>query len=127
MSRSIVDLGWIPPLFFTAIKCRVHRIRLHAIRLLESTSHREGIWDGKILARVGRKVMELEEKDFYTDIDTSDDFSLSSAPCAKDFEVPALPESYRIHEIEIAFPRDPVHVVTLYLKLKDKNKFIVLL
>lgn len=119
MSRSIVDLGWTPPLFYTAVKCRVHRIRLQAIRLLESASHREGIWDSRILARVARRVMELEEKDYYAHVSTSDDFSLTSVPCGKDLGLPALPESYRIHEMNISFSTDPVHLVSLQFKLNN--------
>ncbi|OIW32299.1 hypothetical protein CONLIGDRAFT_612841 [Coniochaeta ligniaria NRRL 30616] len=127
MSRSIVDLGWIPPLFFTAIKCRVHRIRLQAIRLLESTSHREGIWDGKILARVSRRVMELEEKDYYGDVDTADDFSLSSAPCGKDLQMQTLPDSHRISAIEISFSTDPVQKITLHFKQRGISKSIAII
>jgi hypothetical protein len=63
MSRCIVDIGWIPPLYYTAIRCRIHRVRLHAIRLLESTSHREGICDARISAAVARTVMQLETND----------------------------------------------------------------
>jgi hypothetical protein len=62
ISRSVSDIGWIPPLYYTALKCGVHRVRLHAVRLLESSSHREGICDAKIAACVARKVMELEEE-----------------------------------------------------------------
>ncbi|KAM0281405.1 hypothetical protein ACHAQH_003527 [Verticillium albo-atrum] len=56
MSRSIVDMGWIPPLYFTAVKCRVHRVRLQAVRLLESTFHREGLWDSRVAACIARKM-----------------------------------------------------------------------
>jgi hypothetical protein len=80
MSHSIIDIGWIPPLYYTALKCRVHRVRLQAIRLIESATHREGIWDSKIAASVARRVLEIEENDFYADIDTADNFLLSSSP-----------------------------------------------
>ncbi|KAF2444004.1 hypothetical protein P171DRAFT_23850 [Karstenula rhodostoma CBS 690.94] len=60
MAHSIVDFGWVPPLYYTAIKCRVGRVRLHAVRLLEGTLHREGIWDCRILSRVMRRVMEVK-------------------------------------------------------------------
>ena len=66
MSRSIADIGWIPPLFFTALKCRVHQVRLSAVQLLESTSHREGIFDSRISGCVARRVMEIEEAGFQT-------------------------------------------------------------
>lgn len=29
--KTIVDIGWIPPLYYIALKCRIHRVRLQAI------------------------------------------------------------------------------------------------
>jgi hypothetical protein len=116
MSRSIADVGWIPPLYYTALKCRVHRIRLQAVRLLESASHREGIWDSKIAAAGARKVMEIEEADFYTGLDTTDDFSLSSAPALQDLCLPTLPQSSRICELKVVLPDGAVDSVRLLYK-----------
>ncbi|KAK7431286.1 hypothetical protein QQZ08_002057 [Neonectria magnoliae] len=48
--QSIADMGWIPPLYYAAIKCRVRRVRLPAIELLSSLPHREGIWDTRMAA-----------------------------------------------------------------------------
>ncbi|KAJ9295331.1 hypothetical protein DTO271G3_6154 [Paecilomyces variotii] len=79
MSRSAIHIGWTPPLYYTALKCRVHRIRLQAVRLLESSSRREGIWDGSITACVARRVIRIEERDFYRDLDTAVDFDLNSS------------------------------------------------
>ena len=45
-----------------AVKCRVHRIRIQAIRLLESFSHKEVIWDAKATACITRKVTEIEDR-----------------------------------------------------------------
>jgi hypothetical protein len=42
MSHAIIDFGWLVPLYHVAIKCRVHWIRLHAVELLQHTTHREG-------------------------------------------------------------------------------------
>lgn len=114
MSRSVVDMGWIPVLYYTAVKCRVHRIRLQAIRLLESTSHREGIWDAKTAACVARKVLQMEERDFYKDVDTADDFSLSSSPRSQDLSVPTLPEPYRIRDVEVVLSGDPMDRISLF-------------
>ena len=80
MSRSIVDVGWIAPLYYTALKCRVHRVRLQAIRLIEKPSYREGIWDSHVAACVSRKVMDIEEGDLYKDLGVADDFLISSSP-----------------------------------------------
>jgi hypothetical protein len=121
MSRSVVDMGWIPPLYYAAVKCRVHRIRLQAIRLLESTSHREGIWDAKTAACVTRKVMEIEERDFYKDVDTADDFPLPSSPRPQDLSLPTLPESYRIREVEVVLLGAPMDKVLLFCKQKQEG------
>jgi Fungal specific transcription factor domain len=119
MSRSIVDMAWIPPLYYAAVKCRVHRIRLQAIRLLESTFHREGIWDARIAACVSRKVMEIEERDYYKDVDTADDFPLSSSPRPRDLSLPPLPESYRIRDVEVVLSGDPMNKVLLLCRQRQ--------
>jgi hypothetical protein len=60
MSHSLVDVGWIPPLYFTAVKCRVQEVRIQAIELIESAAHREGIWDSKLAAQIARQVVTVE-------------------------------------------------------------------
>lgn len=104
MSRSILDIGWIPPLYFVALKCRVHRVRLHSIRLIESAAHREGIWDSRIAARTARTVMEIEESDFYDHINILDNFPLSSYPEQQDFLLPILPRANRMLEVKVTLP-----------------------
>jgi hypothetical protein len=54
MSHSLVDVGWIPPLYFTAIHCHVEQVRMQAIELIESAAHREGVWDSKATAALAR-------------------------------------------------------------------------
>ncbi|KAK1987589.1 hypothetical protein LZ30DRAFT_745655 [Colletotrichum cereale] len=60
--ESPVDIGLIPPLFYTAIKCRVPRIRRQAVELLLLCQRHEGMWDALLSARVAREVMTLEER-----------------------------------------------------------------
>ncbi|KAF7180853.1 hypothetical protein CNMCM7691_010144 [Aspergillus felis] len=117
MSRSIGDLGWIAPLYYTAIKCRVHRIRLHAIRLLETSFHREGFWDSQILAFVARKVMEIEEGDFYQLLDSVDDFALHRPPGHDEMLFPPLPESCRLSDVEVSLLGDPVSTISILCNL----------
>jgi hypothetical protein len=121
ISRSTIDLGVIAPLYYVAVKCRVHRIRLQAIRLLETIFSREGIWDGKIAACVSRKVMELEERDYYKNIDTADDFPLSSYPSARDLSLSPVPESYRIRDLEVVLLGEPMDKVLLFCKQKQNG------
>jgi len=126
MSKSIVDMGWIPPLYYTAIKCRIHRVRLQAIKLLASTSHREGIWDANSAACVARKVMEIEERDFFKDIYMDNDFHFSSPPEKRDFLLPTLPNSYRIHEVQVLLPDDPLgNIVLVYRQRQNEDNWKV--
>ena len=56
MLHSLVDVGWIPPLYYTAINCRSQSVRMRAVELIESSAHREGIWDSKMAAATAKKV-----------------------------------------------------------------------
>jgi len=61
------DMGFIPPLYWLALKCRVPRFRRYAAHLIRKAPHREGMWDGVMAAAVANKVMHLEEGEFYND------------------------------------------------------------
>ena len=121
MAKSVVDIGWIPPLYYIALKCRIHRIRVHAVRLLETSSHREGMWDSNITACIARKVMEIEERDFYKN-STLDDFSLSRLLDSEDLSQSAIPESYRICDVKAVLSDGPEDSVFLYYKQKQKDE-----
>ena len=55
------DMGLVPVLYYTAIKCRHLPTRQRALALLEEYPRREGIWDGLGAAAVAREVVQLEE------------------------------------------------------------------
>lgn len=116
MSRSIVDIGWIAPLYYTALKCRLHRVRLQAIRLMETTSYREGMWDSKIASCVARRVMEIEEGGYYKDMGQVDDFSISTSPGIHDLSLPTSPQLNRICEVRIALSNGPTDRILLHYK-----------
>ena len=127
MSTSIVDIGWIPPLYYAAVKCRVHRVRIQAIRLLESASHREGIWDSRTAASVSRKVMEIEEGSFYENIAIEDEFALISPPLPQDLLLPTLPQSHRICDVEVVMSGAPMDRILLFCKQREALNDRVLL
>jgi hypothetical protein len=118
MSRSVIDIGWISPLYYVAIKCRVHRVRLQAIQLLESSIHREGFWDAQIAACVARKVMEIEEGEFYAHLDTGDDFHLLESPTNQDLLLPPLPEYCRVHDLDVTLPDGPMDNIIMSCRQK---------
>jgi hypothetical protein len=61
--RSFVfDDGIMPSLFVVIIKCRDRMLRQEAVRVLkESIPRREGVWDSVIVAKIGERLLELEE------------------------------------------------------------------
>ncbi|RDL42034.1 uncharacterized protein BP5553_02013 [Venustampulla echinocandica] len=62
MPRFSFDVGIVPPLHFTATKCRDPIIRREAVDLLFSYPRHEGIWDGILSARLGRWIIACEEE-----------------------------------------------------------------
>ena len=114
MAHSIVDFGWIPPLYYTAIKCRIRSVRLHALRLLESTLHREGIWDCWIASKIVRKVMEIEDDNLYEN-DTAK-HPLDAIPQLGELEQPTLPLGKRLSEISVKLEDELVDTVIMEYK-----------
>ena len=55
-----LEVSVIQPLYFTALKCRVPNMRYRAIALMYQAG-KEGVWDGALMARIARHVVELEE------------------------------------------------------------------
>ncbi|KAF2259051.1 hypothetical protein CC78DRAFT_476496 [Lojkania enalia] len=113
MAKSMVDIGWIPPLYYVALKCRFDRVRLQAIRLIESAAHREGLWDSNIAACVSRKVMEIEKSSSKNASNVSEDFPLGSTPSAQELSLPMIPAYQRIRELAVVLPNGPMDEVRL--------------
>ena len=117
-NEPTIDQGWLYHLFFTAIKCRVHRIRQHALRLMRTTSHKEGIWDAAITVRIAKEVVRLEEGDFFhpEGEECVCDFGLTDAPPStvssptgvqKGPDLITLPASRRLNDLKISLPSIP--------------------
>jgi hypothetical protein len=116
MSRSIVDIGWLAPLYFMALKCRVRRIRWHAVQLLECTLHKEGVWDSRLCASVSRAVVQFEEPNFYGACYPRLHFALDEVPNLIDVSAPILPKERRISQVRVDLPEGPSESVTLHFK-----------
>lgn len=103
--NSVSGIGWIGPLYLTAIKCRNPRIRRQAIRLLQSSVHKEGIWNAALVIPIAQKVVEIEEGGLYDDL-LNDAFETHKIPTAEDLEFPTLPIESRVSRIDISLPKD---------------------
>lgn len=66
------DIGLIPPMFLTALRCRDPVIRRKAIALLGQGPRQEGVWNSAMVASIARRVLAIEE-------DGAADLSLSLA------------------------------------------------
>ncbi|KAF1938693.1 hypothetical protein EJ02DRAFT_17603 [Clathrospora elynae] len=101
LHHSIAEFGFIPPLYYTAIKCRVHRIRLHAIMLLRQIPIKEVTWDSSLTANIAQKVVELEEQGVYCGLDADEEFPLFEAPRREERGVLREPESNLFHDVQV--------------------------
>ncbi|KAI0206701.1 hypothetical protein F4808DRAFT_3919 [Astrocystis sublimbata] len=111
ISHSVGDKGWVPLLYFVAVKCRIHRVRLQAIKLLSQTIHKEGIWDSRLALAIAKEVVRIEEGDDHQDSD--DNFSFISIPTEQDITLPSLPDHLRLYNIQVGLPQHSKGVLTL--------------
>jgi hypothetical protein len=57
-----MDYGVVPALFHAIWRCRDAAVRQQAIQLLEDYPCVEGLWDGLLIASVGRRIDEIERQ-----------------------------------------------------------------
>jgi hypothetical protein len=114
LHNSIGEFGFIAPLYYTAIKCRHHRIRLHAIRLLRVVPLKEGTWDSFTAANIAETVTKFEEKGTHDEESFDDGFSLSEVPVLEDAcGWSLLPEHSMFHTVEITTREDLANEVVV--------------
>lgn len=105
-----IESGFIPPMYYTALKCRILKIRLLAIRLLRAAPHREGVWNGPLLADVLEEVLRLEEgssfdADKYLKQAMEEEFHEADFELEKnDLPEPNIPAESRIYDVKVLLP-----------------------
>ncbi|KAK8043027.1 C6 zinc finger domain-containing protein [Apiospora phragmitis] len=111
IAQSTADMGWIPPLYYTALKCRARRVRLHALRFLGFKPHKEGIWDTEVAAIVVREVIRLEEGGGGDDVRSisriTDPAVAVEVPTEEELVgIPTVPVARRLHDFHLRLPDD---------------------
>lgn len=101
-SQSIADIGWIPPLYYTALKCGDHTLRQQAVGFLRLMPHREGIWDSNMAASIAENVIAIEEGSERANTILADDLEIDGA-----LRTWLIAESHRIQEVRIKLPDHP--------------------
>ncbi|KAI1394300.1 uncharacterized protein F4822DRAFT_387855 [Hypoxylon trugodes] len=116
MSGSVADLGALAALYFVIGKCRVHKIRHEALGFLSETCHKEGIWNAVLIASIAQEIVRIEEGDFYTDCDVANEAASVDDGSNADSKEPVLPESYRLHDVEVELPESYAGIATIKCK-----------
>ncbi|KAJ6044702.1 hypothetical protein N7460_006057 [Penicillium canescens] len=101
-----VEAGYIPPVYYTALKCRVPRIRRQAVRTLRAAPHREGVWNGPLLANVLEEVITIEEGDLYAGDVRVTGPSGGFLPRPIDLCLPKVPAGMRVSDVRVILPDD---------------------
>ena len=107
------DKGWIPPLYFTAVHCRVHRIRSQAIRLLRTTLSKEGVWDSELAAAVASELMRMEEQDANMSTSFDDSFTWDDKPMMDRLDPIMIPEHQRMVDVQVTLPNGPQEAMAI--------------
>ncbi|KAI0152838.1 hypothetical protein GGR57DRAFT_159877 [Xylariaceae sp. FL1272] len=123
VSATTGDKGCIPLIYFVGIKCRIHRIRMQALKILNAIPHKEGMWDSDLISAVLEEVMRIEEGAYYLGLDKGDDFSPGDIPTAEDLTLPPLPENNRLIDVTVGLPDNAGGIMTLKYGLRDEEDF----
>ncbi|KAH7149006.1 hypothetical protein B0J13DRAFT_550462 [Dactylonectria estremocensis] len=115
----IADLGIIPPLFYTALKCPAPEMRHQATELLAKIIHREGIWDGPLASCIVTDLMRLEEGDANTTHARQDAASPSSSDPEK--TSPAWVSDLEESEYHVRLHTDPRAGLVMTSNVKQKD------
>jgi hypothetical protein len=104
--RFSLNMGYIPPLYLVAIKCRDPITRREAISILEETNGREGLWDARLHAKVARRLVEVEDASVLL-FEGAKTVYMEQGPLMRmiadgEVRVPQKPiECFRVHDMDI--------------------------
>lgn len=120
--HTISDIGWVSPLYYTALKCRNHRLRVQATKLLGSRAHNDGIWDSKLAGTITTEIIRIEEQGLFED--RKDDFGKDNVPSEEDLqEAEILPEERRMQKVECCFPADGTERIVVKCQRRVNGKW----
>ncbi|KAJ9612263.1 hypothetical protein H2200_003860 [Cladophialophora chaetospira] len=117
LPHSIGDMGPVAPLYYLATRCRIPRLRVQAIKLLEEEPRKEGIFDASLVANIARLIAAVEGLDVRQ---FDDDFHLSDLPRAEDLQLASTPaEERRLEILNILLPDAPWEPAVLTCRYRD--------
>ena len=99
----VVDMAGIAPPYYTAVKCRIHSVRMQAIEMLEDTKKREGVWDSDVAACVARKIVTIEESSWRSTLAAEIAEPLDGI-CTQN---QVMPRAHRLCDVRVTLPDEP--------------------
>ncbi|CAG8207318.1 unnamed protein product [Penicillium salamii] len=99
-----IESGYIPPVYYTAMKCRIPHIRRQAIQALRLTPRREGLWNGPLLADVLEEVIGIEQGRTHVDHTNFELWIQASENAENRLCVPDVGEMSRISDVKVLLP-----------------------
>ncbi|TLD36561.1 hypothetical protein E2P81_ATG02343 [Venturia nashicola] len=103
-----LDMGIVPPMFRVIWNCRDTRMRYKALRILQDCPRLEGLWDGLLAARVGRRIDEIERCD-----ESLEDAAERGATCED------IPQWARVLFVDVHFSGKEREMDMTYLKAQS--------
>ncbi|KAH7016679.1 C6 zinc finger domain-containing protein [Ilyonectria destructans] len=100
------DMGLIPVLYFTALKCRDPRIRRDALSMLATETRQEGIWEGPIAALIAAEVIRLEEGPYHEQ-GASHDQVITNRRCDSIPSSSPFHQLWRVSDVRVELPQSP--------------------
>ena len=90
------EMGTMPVVYLTALKCRCPRARRQAVHLLSILRpRREGLWDSRQLIKIANRVIKLEE------VGTRTSATANKVECGQSLRESWPGEEYRVHGVRI--------------------------
>ncbi|CAG7943486.1 unnamed protein product [Penicillium salamii] len=99
-----IESGYIPPIYYTAMKCRIPHIRRQAIQALRLTPRREGLWNGPLLADVLEEVIGIEQGQTHVDHLNSELRCQDSEITGNRLCLPHVDQMSRISDVKVLLP-----------------------
>lgn len=100
------DIGLVPVLYYTALKCRDPRMRRDALSMLATETRQEGIWEGPTAALIAAEVIRLEEAPYHEQC-ASHDQVMTNRRCDSIPSSSAFPRLWRVSDVRVELPHSP--------------------
>ena len=106
-----LGLGILSPLYVASSRCRDPVLRRRALRVLELSKRREGVWDSVLVFRTAARIVQIEEGGALPLFDLPLDQQYDSDGNVIVYQMSQIPEESRVRDLEPIFGPERTGVV----------------